>query len=227
MEISHFTYLSLILFTISYPLFKSFEDKIQYASKWKYLFPGIITSAVFFIVWDVLFTKMGIWEFNSHYILGISFLQLPLEEWLFFIVVPFACVFIYEVMNYFIKQDVLRNYTKAITLVLMITLFIIAILNYQKLYTFYTFLFLSVFLTIHLFILKSNYLGRFYVAWLVCLLPFFIVNGVLTAMPVVIYNDHHNLGIRLFTIPIEDTFYGMLNILQVITVYELLKKNNS
>ncbi|MBL7882671.1 MAG: lycopene cyclase domain-containing protein [Bacteroidia bacterium] len=227
MELSNFTYASLILFTLSYPLFKSFEDKISYASKWKYLFPGIISSAVFFIVWDILFTRMGVWEFNPDYILGLNFLHLPLEEWLFFIVVPFACVFIYEVMNYFVKQDVLKNYTKSITLVLLVVLFTLAILNYQKLYTFYTFLFLASFLGIHLFILKSNYLGRFYIAWLVCIIPFFIVNGILTAMPVVIYNDNHNLGIRLYTIPIEDTFYGMLNILQVITIYEWLKKKNS
>jgi len=227
MELSRFTYISLILFTISYPLFKSFEDKIKYASKWKYLFPGILLSAAFFIIWDILFTKMGIWEFNPSYTLGLNFFNLPLEEWLFFIVVPFACVFIYEVMNYFVPNDVLKNYTKAITIVLIITLFLIGIFNQHKLYTFYTFIFLSLFLAIHLFILKSTYLGRFYIAWLVCLIPFFIVNGILTAMPVVIYNNNHNLGIRLYTIPVEDTFYGMLNILQVVSIYERLKKKNS
>src|ERR1700741_1031957 len=98
----HYTYLALILFTLSYPLFKSFEDKIRFASKWKFLFPGILASAAFFITWDILFTKYGIWSFNPDYVLGLFILRLPIEEWLFFIVVPFSCIFIYEVMNYFV-----------------------------------------------------------------------------------------------------------------------------
>jgi len=220
----HFIYLALILFTISYPLFKSFEDKIQYHKKWKFLFPGIFASAVFFIAWDIWFTAIGVWKFNSDYLLGFYIVNLPVEEWLFFIVIPFACVFIYEVMNYFVKKDVLTKYSKTITLLLIIFLISISIIHIDKLYTSITFIALAAFLLIHLFIIKSNYLGRFYITWLVCLIPFFIVNGVLTAMPILIYNDAENLGIRIYTIPIEDAFYGMLNVLQVITVYEWLKQ---
>ena len=219
-----YIYISLILFTLSYPLFKSFENKIQFHTKWKYLFPGILASAIFFITWDVWFTSIGIWEFNPKYVLGFFILNLPIEEWLFFIVVPFACVFIYEVMNYFVKRDLLAKQSKHITNILAISLFIVAMIYHDKLYTFISFTLLSIFLFIHQYILKSNYLGRFYIAWIVCIIPFLLVNGVLTAMPVVIYNDSENLGLRLYTIPVEDLFYGMLNVLQVVTIYEWQKK---
>ncbi|HMW27388.1 MAG TPA: lycopene cyclase domain-containing protein, partial [Ferruginibacter sp.] len=63
----------------------------------------------------------------------------------------------------------------------------------------------------------------FLVSYLVCLVPFLIVNGFLTALPVVRYNDVENLGIRIHTIPFEDSFYGMLLVLMNIVIYEKLK----
>lgn len=221
---AHYIYLALILFTLSYPLYKSFEEKINYVSKWKFLFPAIISSAIFFIAWDIWFTKIGVWKFNPDYILGIYILNLPIEEWLFFIVIPFACIFIYEVMNYFVKKDVLKNYTPLITIVLVIFLVAFSVLYADRIYTFITFSLLAFFLLTHQYVIKSDYLGKFYLAWLICIIPFLIVNGVLTAMPVLIYNNAENMAIRIITIPLEDFFYGMLNILQVVTVYELLKK---
>jgi len=71
------------------------------------------------------------------------------------------------------------------------------------------------------FLSKPILLRRFYIAWGLLMLPFLMVNGVLTGSlidaPIVWYNDAENLGIRIFTIPVEDVFYGMglvlLNIL--------------
>ena len=125
---SHYVYLLLILFTLSYPLYKSFENKIQYYKKWKFLFPGILFSAFFFIAWDVWFTHIGVWRFNSDFVMGFNIINLPIEEWLFFIVVPFSCVFIYEVLNYFVKKDLLSTQSKFITIALVIILLIISII---------------------------------------------------------------------------------------------------
>ena len=64
----------------------------------------------------------------------------------------------------------------------------------------------------------KNY-GYFLISYLLTLIPFFIVNGILTdgdfdfvseTNPIVWYNDTENLSIRIITIPIEDFFYWLL-----------------
>ena len=222
----HYIYLLLLIFTLSYPLFKSFEEKIQFHKKWKFLFPAIIISALFFIVWDIWFTTIGVWKFDDDYVLGLFILKLPIEEWLFFFITPFSCVFIYEVLNYFIKKDVLAKQSKYITIILAIALLVLAIVYHDKLYTFIDFMFLSVLLFVHQYIIKSNYMGRFYITWAVCIIPFLLVNGIITGMPIVIYDNLYNTSFRIYTIPVEDLIYGMLNILLVITIYEYLKQKN-
>ena len=60
------------------------------------------------------------------------------------------------------------------------------------------------------------------------LIPFFIVNGVLTGTGIegniVWYNDDQNLGIRLGTIPIEDTAYAFSLILMNLFLFYKFKK---
>lgn len=219
-----YTYLLLNLFTIAFPLFRSFENKIHYARNWGPLFTAITFTGSFFLIWDHYFTTWGVWGFNPQYILGLYMFALPLEEWLFFITVPFACVFIYEVLNYFVKHDPLLKYSHLITIGLVLVLFSIAVLNLDKLYTSVTFILTALFLTIHWLCFKRKYLGKFYLAYTISLFPFLIVNGILTSLPIVVYNDAETLGIRIFTIPLEDTVYCMLLLLMNITLYEFVKE---
>ncbi len=104
-------YLMLIGITVLFPFFLSFDKKVAYFKKWKYLFPGIFIVGLVFIIWDIHFTSIGIWGFNpKYYMSAYKWLGLPLGEWLFFVVVPFSCVFIYECLKcYFPKMPFLVN----------------------------------------------------------------------------------------------------------------------
>lgn len=220
----HYYYFFLLAFTLSYPLFKSFETKIQFYKKWNSLFPAIAISAIPFILWDIWFTKIGVWHFNPDYVAGAFIAGLPIEEWLFFYITPFSCVFIHEVLIYFVKKDVFAPSVKYINTILGLSLIAIALLNHHRIYTLLDFGLLGIFLLIHQYIFKSNYLGRFYLTWFVCIVPFLLVNGFITGLPIVIYDNLHNLNIRIYTIPIEDLFYGMMHTLLVISIYEYLKQ---
>ena len=50
---------------------------------------------------------------------------------------------------------------------------------------------------------------QFWLAMLLTYVPFLIFNGLLTGIPIVVYNDAENWGIRVYTIPLEDFFYSL------------------
>jgi len=228
-----FLYFAVIGFAIIIPFFSSFGPKIQFYKKWKYLLPSMLLTMLVFIPWDILKTHHGVWGFNSNYISGLYLINLPLEEWLFFISVPYACIFTYEVVILLVKKDIFHKFHKGISIFLIFFLLLVAMLFHDRIYTMVTFIALAFMLVIHQFVIRSKYLSYFYLTYLICLLPFLLVNGILTGSfipeEIVWYNDSENLGIRLFTIPVEDVFYGMLLILINLTFYNFLKnrKKNS
>jgi lycopene cyclase domain-containing protein len=104
-------------------------------------------------------------------------------------------------------------------------LLLLGITHLDQVYTSWTFIGNAIFLFC-LPSLKKQFsflhLQRMWVSYAVILIPFLLVNGFLTAVPVVCYNDMENLGIRIYTIPVEDVFYGMLLIFADIVLYERL-----
>jgi len=222
-----YLYFSLLLFTFIGPFSRSFEPKINYISKWRPLCISILIVSIPFIIWDILFTHLGIWGFNKQYITGFKLFSLPIEEFLYFYIIPYACIFIFEVFVYYCKS----KFEKAghlISLILIITLFTIGFFNLDKAYTSTTFIALATLIILLQYILKVSYIGKFYMSFIFILIPFYIVNGVLTGSfienEVVWYNNNENLNLRIFTIPIEDHFYGMLQILATLSIYTYLKK---
>jgi lycopene cyclase domain-containing protein len=215
----HYTYLLLNIVTLFFPFVLSFDKKVAFYNKWPQLVWGIGITGAFFIVWDMIKTYYGVWAFNPEYLIGIYIGNLPIEEWLFFLTVPYACVFIYECLKAYLP-DYLEKPSRYIAPVIALLLFITGVLSYGKMYTFITFLLTALFLVLYINVFKNRLGGYFWMGYIVHLIPFFIVNGVLTSLPVVIYNDAENLGIRLFTIPAEDTIYSMLLLLMNIGIYE-------
>ena len=220
-------YVFINLGAISIPFIAGFDKRLRFDKQWKFLFPAMLLTMVLFIPWDMVKTYLEVWGFNPRYLLGIYIGNLPLEEWMFFIAIPYACLFTYHSLNYLVKKDYLGEYADRITLVLAIVLLVIGIFNTGRLYTSVTFISTGVFLLFHRFVVKGDYMGRFYLMYLVTLFPFFIVNGLLTGSfipeEVVFYDDSQNLGIRLGTIPIEDMVYGLLMLLMNVTWFEYFR----
>jgi len=223
-----YTYLLIDFFTIIVPFIFSFHPKLNFYKTWKAFFPAVIITGLIFILWDVYFTNLGVWGFNQTYLIGLNITNLPLEEILFFFCIPYSCVFTYHCLNLFIKKSVPPQTEKIITISFIVVALIIGLLSLGKIYTATTFFLLAVLLILAKFVIKVDWLAKFYIIYGVLLFPFLIVNGLLTGTgldaPVVWYNNNEIFGLRILTIPVEDVFYGMDLILMNLLIYLHLKK---
>ena len=221
-----YLFLDLIVFIVPFAL--SFHKKAPFFKKWNYVGVAIIITSLFFIIWDEIFTREKIWGFNEKYLIGIFLGSLPVEEIPFFVCIPYASVFTYFLLNQAIEKDHLFPHQELISSVLIILLLIAGIYNIDKWYTGVTFITLALCLAFQMLKLKPRYMGRFYFAFAVLIIPFFIVNGILTGSfiedSVVWYDDNHTLGMKIGTIPLEDFFYALLLILINIAIIEWLEE---
>ena len=74
----------------------NFGFKLQFARKLKLFLLADSLILVIYLIWDFWAVSKGSWFFDSNQILGIMLLgKLPIEEVLFFIIVPLMTVLTY------------------------------------------------------------------------------------------------------------------------------------
>jgi len=227
----NYLYLAINLSAISIPFACSFEHRVKYFNKFLSFAPSFLLTVTFFIIWDIFFTEWGIWGFNENYLIGINLFGLPIEEWLFFLCIPYSSLFIHFCKEKLTPKLKLSNHiTRYIATGLSVFLAVTCFLNFGNFYTFSAFA-LAAIVIIFSFFRAPELLGSFIVSYIFILIPFFIVNGLLTGSfiidEIVWYNNNHNLGLRIGTIPVEDIFYGFsLLFLPLYINRELGGKNN-
>jgi lycopene cyclase domain-containing protein len=210
-------YFWLLILSIIIPLVLSFDKRVGFYKYWPLLLPSILVTGVVFITFDIYFASKGIWGFNPHYHSGILLAGVPLEEWLFFAVIPYSSIFIHYVLfAYFPETYLSDRHTRITSLVLISILFFGIITNYERAYTLVCFSLMIIVLLFSIFE-KTRLMNRFYLSFLVILIPFMIINGILTGTfiqgEVVWYNPEEITGIRILTVPVEDFAYGFSLIL--------------
>ena len=221
-------YLTILLLSFSIPFLLSFDRKLHFFTQWKHAIPAILIVAVAFILMDMLYTHLGVWGFNPDYCLGIRIFNLPLEEVLFFILIPYACVFLHEVLKlYFPKIHLNKKNSNILSLLLLGTSVVLIVVTFPGLYSVYSLALTVLALLLALLLDKENEMGYFYLSFLVMLIPFVIVNGFLTGSfagnEVVWYNNAENSSLRLLTIPVEDFGYGFGMLFLVVWIKKRLE----
>lgn len=218
----------ILIGTIAGPFLLSFDKKVHFYTHWKYLFPATLIVAAGFLVWDEYFTQLKIWGFTPKYLQGIYFGDLPLEECLFFLLVPYACLFIHEVLKAYFPNVKLEKFAHFFAFGFTLLGLILGMMHLDKAYTASACL-ISALLTIGIYyVYKARWYARFVFTFLVAVIPFLIVNGILTGAftqePVVWYSEDHIMGPRIYTIPVEDIFYNYCMLFPITAIFEWLSK---
>ena len=224
---THYLYLLINFFTIIIPFIFSFHPSIQFYKHFLSFIKSIFLTCLIFIVWDIFFTHLGVWGFNKKYVIGVYFFNLPIEEVLFFICIPFACIFTIFCFDKFKKIPINYKVEKMIHIIIYFLSLSIILFFYKKKYPLFVFVSLPILIIVLKYIFKVNWLIKVYLVYLFLLIPFLIVNGILTGTglqePVVWYNVNQIIGIKILTIPVEDIFYGLELIILQYGLFEFIK----
>ena len=219
-------YFKVLLFSFIIPFIFSFHQKIKFYKFFKQIAASLSLIGLFFIIWDIYFTKIGVWGFDKKHHSSIMLSNLPLEEVLFFFIIPFVCVFTYFVLS---EKKVLNLNINTIFLKLIcILLIVLAVLFFKNAYT-VSVLILTILILLYIIYYRPDWIGYFFSMYLIIhAFPFLLVNGVLTGyitdLPPVWYDSNNIIGVRLGTIPVEDFLYSFILLFLNTSLFEYLRK---
>lgn len=223
-----YEYLIFNLIVLSGPIFFGLQKKFYFFNYWKEALISIVIAAIPFLIWDVQVTGKH-WFFAEEYVLSFNIINLPFEEILFFISVPFACLFTWQMIKKFSKninddKRITKNQNHILTLIVIVFM-IIGIITMQtpKEYTTLASLFFASSILIDKRFGANIFLKKYFGYYMLLVTIFTLIfNGYLTWRPVVTYNPIYQLDFRIFTIPIEDFFFGFALIIIATTIFEKL-----
>ena len=224
-------YLKILILSTFVPVIFSFHPKVKSYIYYKSIFRATLLVSLIYILWDIIFTKLGIWGFNNQYLNGIYIFNLPIEEILFFLCIPFCCLYTYHLVEKFNISFFKNTDWEKINVYFLFIVLVLGLINYTKLYTFICFIMFSLVL---FFVNRSSIninFNFFYTTFILIIIPFLIINGALTGLffdqTVVWYNNKEILGLRIFTIPVEDAFYAHQLILLNLMFYKKYSSSNT
>lgn len=186
---------------------------------WLRLVQVFIFVSIPFILLDSISHGRGWWAYNPDFTMSGRLLGLPVEEIMFFFVVPFACLYLYSTAARVVRDEkISRLWLWRAILGLFLTAGLVLITIEPKERTIVDVALFSVVAIIAMI----HPPGRVGALWLLAVVGLFlIVNTVLTAMPIVSYEATYGSQYRLGTIPFEDTLYNFSLLLMCLAVWRL------
>jgi lycopene cyclase domain-containing protein len=97
--LSHLVYLALLAACLLGTMPLETLLHVGVYAQWRRLVATVLPVAVVFGVWDGLSAAGDLWNYDEHYLVGAEAGGLPIEEMLFFVVIPVCAVLTYEAVR--------------------------------------------------------------------------------------------------------------------------------
>lgn len=226
MEFQNYWYLLILFVLAGLTLFLFIKKSIVFIMELKYMLPAIIFSGTIFIMLKIRFLQSGFISFNENFLMHKNILNLPIEEWLFLLVISFFAFSVYILVNVKFEKFNKPNLFYVVSILLLIGFAYEAWYSRQKLIPFFVFFLLSIYFGYTLFRNRFKpHLTKFYISYFIVVIPFFLIKIFLNTLPVILYNNDFTLGIRLISVPVEEFANLFLLMLINITIFEYLRDN--
>lgn len=90
------TYLALLAGCLLGTLPLELVLRVGVYARWRRLLAALVPGLVFGLAWDQYAVRHGHWHFDRRYLTGVDVAGLPLEEVLFFVVIPICAILTLE-----------------------------------------------------------------------------------------------------------------------------------
>lgn len=217
----NFTYLLLALSVLLIPLILLLISQTGFRKTFRFAIPAMLITGIVAAALATILVLFRAWVFNPEYLMQVDVWKTPVEDVIFTIAFSFAGISIYATLNNFFPDRALNKYTLAFSNLLLGVCIAMLFFTYTKWYSAISFGTLLILLFYVEYLNKLRFMYHFYRAYLVCLVLFYGYYGVITALPVISYQN--TINIRVGNIPFEGHFYTMMLLLLSVYFYEFFK----
>ncbi len=221
------TFLLLTLGLLLLPLIFHVDKRIFKDGNFRAALGASLISAIVFSAMVIVLQLFQILDFNIDSTIGIVFKEIPLEQYLLNFSFSFTAISLYQYLNVKFPNNDLQKYSLALSNLLLGLCVAFLFFGYPKWYTLLTFATLLILLFLIEYVGKLRFMYRAYRAFVVLLIPFYLVYGVLFWNETLLVAKNQLTGMYLAKIPVENHFIALSALLLSVYMFEFFKSKRT
>ncbi|SOD15399.1 lycopene cyclase domain-containing protein [Pedobacter xixiisoli] len=218
-----FTFLLLALGLFVLPLIFHFDKKIFRDGNFRAALGASLISAIVFSTITVVLQLLGIVAFDASNTIDVVFKDIPVEQYLLNLSFSFTAIALFQYLNMKFPNNDLQKYSLSLSNLLLGLCVAFLFFGYPKWYTLSTFATLLILLFLIEYVATLRFMYRAYRAFVVMLIPFYLVYGFLFWNEISLVAKNQLTGMYVAKIPVENHFIALSMLLVSIYMFEFFK----
>lgn len=221
------TFLLINIVVLAIPLILNQRRKNRIGINYLSLLIAIFVNGGLFLIMNYFYYNIGLIDFNYDNLVGLTVFDIPIEYYFFFIVFPYAYIFLYKWTKLYFCHSRPVRLIYGLSLIFTILCIVLALKYSDKPYAFRSFLLAGSLNWIIYFGFTPRWYAYFIFSFLFVSFPYLLIDGTMTLLdvgPTTIYHEDGIVGFHVFTLPLEDIFNFFTLFILTITVYEGVTK---